>query len=111
SPDAFHLLSAWPVPYQAITRSHDMRSSRPVIGLTKYGEIDRISSADRMMAPLNLPPEVVVSFYGALRTWESRAMSPRYLVEAHLEAGDTLIWDNRRILHGRRGLNRAHGAE
>lgn len=111
APDAFDLLSTWPVPYQAITASHDMRSARPIIALTKDGEVDMISSADRMMAPLTLPADVMLPFYDAFRIWESRAMSPRYLIEVHLEPGDTLIWDNRRLLHGRRGLSRAHGNE
>jgi gamma-butyrobetaine dioxygenase len=109
APDVFSLLSTWPVPYQAITGGHDIRASRPIIALAPDGAVEMIASADRMMAPLRLPPEVMLPFYDAFRIWESRAMSPRYLIEIQLEAGDTMIWDNRRILHGRRGLSRAHG--
>jgi gamma-butyrobetaine dioxygenase len=109
NPAVFELLSSCPVTYRVQRSGLDLRASRPIITLALDGQIEMIAAADRMMAPLALPPEVVVPFYAALREWESRMMSPRYRVEIHLAAGDLLVWDNGRILHGRSGLSREHG--
>ena len=52
-------------------------------------------------APLQGSFEDIQNAYAALRCYMEKANSPKYQMSFPFRAGDLIIFDNRRILHGR----------
>ena len=55
----------------------------------------------RSIAPLRLPAAECRAFYAAYRRWAILLREPRYQARVSLGVGDLVVFDNRRILHGR----------
>ena len=51
--------------------------------------------------PLQAPPELMEDMYEAYRIFETTSHDPQFQIKFRLEAGDCMIFDNRRVLHGR----------
>ena len=61
------------------------------------------------MAPLDVSADRVVEVYRALRKLAALTRDARYRVCLRLEAGDLMMFDNRRVLHGRDAFRPATG--
>lgn len=64
---------------------------------------------------VDLAPEDLVTFYPAYLNLMRMIRDPAYAVRLRLEAGEMVVFDNRRVLHGRgafdpnTGLRHLHG--
>eukprot|EP00041_Stephanoeca_diplocostata_P003966 m.39756 g.39756 ORF g.39756 m.39756 type:complete len:448 (+) comp14746_c0_seq1:278-1621(+) len=56
-------------------------------------------------AELNLPADKVADFYRALSRFGDIAHEPELSVEMKLNAGEAVVFQNRRVLHGRRAID------
>jgi gamma-butyrobetaine dioxygenase len=72
-----------------------------MIGLDPRGRIRQIRLNGRSLAPVRLPAAQARAFYAAYRAFAELAADPEALVTTTLAAGDCVIFDNTRILHGR----------
>jgi gamma-butyrobetaine dioxygenase len=72
-----------------------------MIGLDPRGRIRQIRLNGRSLAPVRLPAAQARAFYAAYRAFAELAAGPEAMVTAGLAAGDCVIFDNTRILHGR----------
>jgi len=56
-----------------------------------------------------LPPAQLAAYYRARRAFDQLLRSPQFEIRFLLDAGDLLMMDNRRLLHGRTGFDPAEG--
>ena len=79
----------------------DYRWEAPTIGLDDEGKLLEIRMLPFSRAPLQGSFEDIHKAYAALRCYMEKANSPDYQMRFSFQAGDLIIFDNRRILHGR----------
>ena len=79
----------------------DYRWEAPTIGLDDAGKLLEIRMLPFSRAPLQGSFEDIKEAYAALRCYMEKANSPEYQMSFPFKAGDLIIFDNRRILHGR----------
>ena len=100
-PTTFDRLCAVPIPYRFHDEDHDLRWSAPVIGLGHDGTVREVRFHDALMAPLDLPLDEIGATYDALRRFNQLATDDAHRLVLRLEPGDLLVFQNRRVLHGR----------
>jgi gamma-butyrobetaine dioxygenase len=105
NPAAFECLSRYAIPYRRwYTDEVDMQAASPMISVDQDGNVVGVRFNDRVAAPLVLPEEVVEPFYAAFIQLARLYERKEFLVQVGLYAGDLMIIDNDRILHGRTGF-------
>jgi gamma-butyrobetaine dioxygenase len=115
-PEAFRLLSTVPIGYRFHDREHDLRWRAPVISLADDGSLREVRFHTALREPLDVPLELVAPMHRAMHAFETLCRRDDVRVCVHLEAGDTMVFHNRRVLHGRTafdpngGRRSLHGA-
>ncbi len=90
---------AWPSSNRAL--DSDYRWASPVIRLDETGRVRELRVVPFLRAPLDLPFDQVEQAYRALRRFFERVADPALQQIFHYRPGDLVLFDNRRILHGR----------
>lgn len=99
---AFDLLCRYQQSYNRIhAGSLDQRSRQRIIELDDRGELAGIRLHTRAAGPLDLPAELVKPYYAAHRALCELMMHADNQLEFLLRAGDTVLFDNHRVLHAR----------
>jgi gamma-butyrobetaine dioxygenase len=109
NPKAFDLLTTVPVPYRFHDRKDDIRVHRPVISLNEKGEVYDVRYSAHLMAAFDMEPELMVEYYGAFRAFMALTRDAEFIISFKLGAGQMVVFDNRRVLHGRAAFNPATG--
>ena len=99
---AFEALTSLPVTFHRKQREFERVVVSPIFE-THEGRFRRVRHSYFTMAPQRLPFEQLEPFYRAYRAL-ARALE-RYRVETVLRPGDALLYDNHRMLHGRRAFS------
>ena len=102
-PAAFELLTTNDVSFHYEADDACLDSSGPIIALDATGRLRRIRINNRSMEPLQLKFELIVPFYNALFKFRGFLEDDVSQYQFPLQAGDLLVLDNERILHGRVG--------
>lgn len=97
-PKAFDVLATTPVPFRFHDVVDDIRHTAPIIEVDADGEPVAIRFNNWIR---DVDPFADESFYDAYLSMWQLLRSPAHVVMLRLAAGDTLCFDNRRILHGR----------
>jgi len=100
-PDVFATLARTPVPFHYRSKDVELHAERPLIELDCRGEVVAVSYNSRSIAPLRLEPGALLRFYEAYRRFAERLRDPALSLRHRLAAGELVVFDNRRILHGR----------
>ncbi len=100
-PDAFALLSETPVPFRFQDEDYDIRRHHTVIKLDAFGELQELHFNAHIAAVFDLPADRMEAYYRAYRKIMEMTRSKNYVMETRLEGGEMVIFDNRRVLHGR----------
>jgi gamma-butyrobetaine dioxygenase len=103
-PGAFAVLSRTPVPFGYRSRDVCLRAEMPLIELSADGRVRGVRFNNRSMRALRRPAAELAAFYRAYRRWAGLLARPDRALTLRLAAGDCLIFDNTRILHGRTGF-------
>jgi gamma-butyrobetaine dioxygenase len=105
SPDAFDRLARTPARFTFAAAGGERWSCEtPVLRLRPDSALESVRLNHRS---LDLPPveaEAVEAWYDAYLAFYRRLHAPEAPFERRLAPGELVIFDNRRILHGRRGL-------
>ncbi len=111
APQDFDLLTRLPIAAQRLDRGYNsdgqtrwFMARLPVIKLDFEGEIAGIRLNERQIAPLDIAAEHIGPCYRALKKIFELAYDPELLLTFPLKAGEGLIFDNQRCLHGRTGF-------
>lgn len=108
-PEAFRLLCEVPIPFRFHDRDADIRTHAPVITLDRAGTVSEIRWNAHIAATFDMPAEIIPAYYRAYRTVMAMTRDPAYQITFKLKAGEMIVFDNRRVLHGREAFNPATG--
>lgn len=103
------------VPFRFHDTDTDIRSRKYVISRNAAGEIDEICFNAHLADVLDLKPYALAPYYAAYRQFMSMTRSAEYVIKYRLQAGEMVVFDNRRVLHGRdafepgSGMRHLHG--
>ncbi|MFT2109582.1 TauD/TfdA family dioxygenase [Marinomonas sp. 2405UD68-3] len=114
-PDHFKILAEYAVPFRFYDKEHDIRQHHPVINVDSFGNIVEIKYNAHLADIFDLPANIMHEYYLAYRNLMARLRDERFKIEIRLQAGQMVVFDNRRVLHGRNkfedtsGLRHLHG--
>ncbi len=100
-PEAFDLLTRVSIPFRFYDGTHDIRRRQFVITLGPEGKFQEICWSSHLRGIFDMSPEVMAPFYRAYRAFLAKTLDPAYRVDLRLSAGEMIVFDNRRVLHGR----------
>ena len=103
-PDTFEILTRTPVPFAYHSRNAALRAERPLIQLSCRGEVVAVHYNNRSIQPLPFAAEAAERYYRAYRRFALMLREPRFMLRFMMRAGDLVVFDNQRILHGRTGF-------
>ena len=109
SPEAFALLADTPIPFRSCDPTTDLRRSAPVIGRGPDGRAAEIRWSVAIADVFDMGPERLQAYYAAYRRFMAMSRDPVFLISLRLAPGEMLVFDNRRMLHGREAFNPATG--
>lgn len=104
-PEYFRLLAEYAIPFRFHDSAHDIREHHPVINLDNFGNIVEIKYNAHLADVFDLPSDVMYDYYLAYRELMARLKDARYKIELKLAAGQMVVFDNRRVLHGRNAFD------
>lgn len=108
-PEAFDILSRKCWVFANRHPDTDYRWSGPIIVLDGAGTVTEIRNTSFLRAEPDMPPDDVDAAYGAFRAYMRLAADPRFVCTYPFAAGDLVMFDNRRVLHGRHAFDPQSG--
>jgi gamma-butyrobetaine dioxygenase len=108
-PAAFALLSSTPVRFKYADADTELTASAPPIELDVSGALKAIHFSPRLDYVPLFPPERLAAYFRARRAFDHRLRASQFEIRFLLGAGDLVMFDNCRLLHGRTGFNPAEG--
>jgi gamma-butyrobetaine dioxygenase len=109
-PGDFEILANTPVRFRYRDRETDLETWAPIVGCDVEGRCETIRFNTRSALPAPTPAHRVGAWYEAYLSFAELLADPRFVCEVSLRPGDLILFDNRRILHGRSGYDANAGA-
>jgi gamma-butyrobetaine dioxygenase len=108
-PQSFHELTRTQVQFRYRDAHTELTSSAPLIELDTTGQVRAVHFSPRLdYVPLQAPAELA-RFYQARRALDRLLRSSERELRFLLDAGDLMMMDNQRLLHGRTGFDPGEG--
>ena len=112
-PQAFEMLSQHDQLFHRIhgverQKAVDQRTRQRMITLDDRGEVVGIRSLTRNAGPMLLPPDLIEPFYAAHQAFCCLMMSSENQIQYRLQAGETALFDNHRLMHARSDFTDAY---
>lgn len=104
-PEAFSILNGLAVDFRFQDEASDISYRAPVIGCDEHGKPVIIRFNNWIRDTLRLRREEVEPFYRAYRRFWELLRDPGYTLRFKLRPGDTITFDNLRVLHGREAFD------
>jgi len=108
-PEQFRLLAETQIPYYCEHDAYDVRSRQRVIELDEHGEVSGLTISQHMADVFDLPQRFLDRYYPAFRRFGRWLQSPKYVMRFRLAAGECIVFDNHRIVHGRAAYSATSG--
>jgi len=106
---AFDILASTPVRFKYVDAGTELTASAPPIELDVTGALKAIHFSPRLdFVPLFAPARLE-AYYRARQLFDQRLRAPDFEIRFLLKAGDLVMFDNCRLLHGRSGFDPAEG--
>jgi len=101
-PDAFDLLARQPVQFAFSAPDGSVyRARKPLIEVGPDGALLTMRVNHRSLQPLDLAADQLGPWYAAYRAFHDRLHAPGAALAVTIQPGEVVVFDNRRILHGR----------
>jgi gamma-butyrobetaine dioxygenase len=108
-PYAFQILGRTPVRFRYIDRDAELIAWAPMIDCAVTGAVRAVHVSARLdFVPL-LPVPALDQFYRARRLFDALLKSAEFEIRFRLDDGDLVMFDNRRLLHGRTSFDPTEG--
>jgi alpha-ketoglutarate-dependent taurine dioxygenase len=105
TPDAFDILARTSVRFTFAAESGERWSqASPVLTLDPSGAIEAVRLNHRSLDLAQGDPAAIDAWYDAYLAYYRRIHAPKAAFERRLAPGEMVMFDNRRLLHGRRAL-------
>jgi gamma-butyrobetaine dioxygenase len=108
-PEAFRVLSQIPVRFRFRDVATELVRSSPLIEVDGVGGLQAINFSPRLDYVPLLPPAELTAYFKARKQLDALLRSPKYGIRFLLNAGDLMMMDNRRLLHGRTSFDTREG--
>ncbi|GAB1480301.1 gamma-butyrobetaine dioxygenase [Paracoccaceae bacterium] len=108
-PDGFRLLASTDIPFYCEHDTYDMRSYQRVIELDAHGEVSGLTISQHMLDLIDLPQEMLDDYYPAFCRFGKLLQDCKYIMHFTLKAGECIVFDNHRIVHGRAAYSATSG--
>jgi gamma-butyrobetaine dioxygenase len=108
-PSGFQLLSRLPVEFRYDIGTDVVVERAPIIDLDVDGHLRQIRFSPRLDFAPAVDPDVLDQFYAARRWLAEWLNNPTHQLEFKMNAGDVLVVDNHRVLHGRTSFDPSTG--
>jgi len=106
-PGAFAQLTRTAVLFFYRSKDAELYAERPLIQLSCRGAITAVHYNSRSIAPLPVAAHDARPFYAAYRRFAALLREPQFQMKCRLETGNLVVFDNQRILHGRKAFSSA----
>lgn len=108
-PEAFRLLCDVSIPFRFHDGYADIRTYKPVITLDGAGQVTEIRYNAHIAGVFDMHADIMPHYYRAYRAYMSKTRDAKYCLTLKLKAGEMVVFDNRRILHGRDAFDPSTG--
>jgi gamma-butyrobetaine dioxygenase len=108
-PEDFDLLVSTDVPYYCEHDDFDMRARQRVIELDEHGNISGVTISQHHADVFDMPQKDLDRYYPAFCRFGRMMREDRYLMRFRLNAGECIVFDNHRIVHGRAAYSATSG--
>ncbi len=108
-PEDFRLLAETEIPFYCEHDDYDMRSYQRVIELDHHGEVAGLTISQHMLDMIDLPQAELDAYYPAFCRFGRFLQSDKYIMKFTLQAGECIVFDNHRIVHGRAAYSATSG--
>ena len=102
-PEAFRLLATYDIPFFYRHENWDYRAHQRVIETNTDGEVTGVTISQHLQDNLDLPQDLLDDYYPAFVKFIRLMQEDRFLIRFRSEAGNCVVFDNHRIVHGREG--------
>ncbi|WP_343561411.1 TauD/TfdA family dioxygenase [Kiloniella sp. b19] len=109
NPEDFKILSEVDIPFFKEHDDHDMRAIQRVIELDEHGAVSGLSYSQHLLDVIDLDQKFLDSYYPAFFRFGKALQNPKYVMRFRLNAGECIVFDNHRILHGREAFTAESG--
>lgn len=99
-PEDFETLLRVPMTFQYTNNHHNFRCLKPILFRNENLYIG-VNFSPQNHGPLAVPPQDVVPFYTAFKRFSEEVHAKDLVLLRKLKEGELVIFDNRRVLHGR----------
>jgi len=104
-PAAFELLTRLPIAHRFHDGEWDISWRAPAIALDPEGAYHEIRYNPGLGAPLDVPQDEMKAMYRALSGFARHLKDPANMLAFKLRPGDMMVFNNRRVLHGRQAFD------
>lgn len=108
-PEAFELLATYDVPFRFSHDGLDMRARQKVIMTDARGEVTGVTVSQHMADIFDMDQRVLDRYYPAFHRFLTMLRAPEYEAHLTLKSGQCVVFDNQRIVHGRRAFDPTSG--
>jgi gamma-butyrobetaine dioxygenase len=108
-PRDFELLSSTTIPFRFSHVGLDMRARQRVIEVDRRGVVTGVTISQHMADVFDLDQTQLDEFYPAFCRFGTLLRDPRFVLKFLLRAGECMVFDNHRIVHGRLAYDRQSG--
>jgi len=108
-PEGFELLARTPVRFRFRDATTELVASAPLIALDALGRVEAVHVSPRLDFVSLRPPAELERYYRARAAFDHLLRSSRFELRFVLGAGDLVMMDNRRLLHGRTAFDPREG--
>jgi len=109
-PEAFNLLASHDIPFFYRHDGWDYRAHQRVIELDARGNVAGVTVSQHLQDDIDLPQDLLDDYYPALCKFIRMMQEDRFLCRFRLNAGECIVFDNHRIVHGREAFSADSGA-
>ncbi|RFU12140.1 gamma-butyrobetaine,2-oxoglutarate dioxygenase [Rhodobacteraceae bacterium W635] len=102
-PEAFNLLSSHYIPFFYRHDNWDYRAHQRVIETDLDGNVTGVTISQHLQDNMDLPQDLLDRYYPAFLKFIRMMQEDRFLMRFRSEAGNCVVFDNHRIVHGREG--------
>ncbi len=108
-PEAFRMLCEVPIPFRFHDQDYDIRVRKPVITLDHAARLLEIRYNAHIASLFDMPAYIMPAYYRAYRTYMRMTRDPSYRLSFKVQSGEMVVFDNRRVLHGREAFDPSTG--
>ncbi|SNT73874.1 TauD/TfdA family dioxygenase [Paracoccus seriniphilus] len=102
-PEAFALLASHEIPFFYRHDNWDYRAHQRVIETDPDGEVTGVTISQHLQDNMDLPQDLLDVYYPAFVKFIRMMQEDRFTLRFRSQAGNCVVFDNHRIVHGREG--------